>query len=155
MEGGAFMSIACRYGFGADVALEFDATIEKLEELLGNRGFNIATRLRMDDILKEETQESFGRYIIFGACNPEYAGALFKSDPNIGLMMPCNVVVYELKSGGCRVMIKDPVLVMDLSNSPLAIEASIKVKEQLEEIAEEIGNLGKPSLLSRMNPFRN
>jgi uncharacterized protein (DUF302 family) len=127
--------------------------IEKLEEILSRRGFNISTRLRMDDVLKDRVNDSFGRYIIWGACNPEYAKALFTADPNIGLMMPCNVIIYELPEGGCKVMIKDPALVMDLIDKPLAIEASIEVKQQMEEVIEDVIKLEKQSLADRLNPF--
>lgn len=132
------MSDRCRYGFGADVACDFAATTERLEGLLKERGFRITTRLRMDDVLDTDISESFGRYVILGTCNPEYATALFRADPDIGLMMPCSLVVYELKTGGCRVMVKDPARVMDLIDNPLAIEASMKIKEQLEDVIEKL-----------------
>ena len=149
------MADTCRYGFGTKSALGFELLTEKLEEILNRRGFKIATRLRMDDVLNESLHDSFGRYIIYGACNPEYAKALFNTDPNIGLMMPCNVIVYELEQGGCKVMIKDPALIMEMINNPVAIEASIKVKQQMEEIVDEVIKLEKRSLASRLNPFRN
>lgn len=148
------MDDTCRYGFGTDVTLGFDAAIETLEQLLDDRGFRITTRLRMDEVLNECLEESFGRYQILGACNPLFARELFRSDTNIGLMMPCNLIVYEIENGHCRVMVKDPARIMDLIDSPVAIEASMKIKEQLEEIVEIIGKQKSPSLVSRMNPFR-
>ena len=54
------------------------------------------------------------------------------------MLMPCNIIVYELNNGIIRVMIKDPVRVMDLISHPVAIQAAIKVKEQMEEIVEEL-----------------
>jgi uncharacterized protein (DUF302 family) len=149
------MTNICRYGFGTESALGFDLLTEKLEEILNRRGFNITTRLRMDDVLNETLPGSFGRYVILGACNPDYARALFNADPNVGLMMPCNVIVYELQEGGCKVMVKDPALLMDLINNPIAIEASIKVKQQMEEVIAEVLKLEKQSLASRLNPFSN
>lgn len=133
------MGKICRYGFGVDVTSGFEATLETLEKKLNKRGFNITTRLRMDELLCDSLRENFGRYIILGTCNPAYAGVLFNTDPNIGLVMPCNVIVYELPEGGCKVMIKDPARVMDLFDSPVVIEASMQIKEQLEAIAEEMG----------------
>lgn len=132
------MTRRCRYGFGTNVALGFDLTVNKVEELLNLRGFKITTKLRMDDVLNLNSPDSFGCYVILGACHQHYARPLFNADPNIGLMMPCNLIVYELQEGGCKVMIKDPLRVMDLIDSPLAIEASMKIKEQLEEIIEEL-----------------
>ncbi len=132
------MSINCQYGFGCSVDFSFEGTLEKLEQLLDERGFSIHTQLRLHDIVENNANCSFGRYVILGACNPEFAQQLFKADPNIGLLMPCNIVVYELQSGGCRVMVKDPVRIMDMISSPVAIEASIHVKALLEEIIEEL-----------------
>lgn len=93
------MTKTCRYGFGTKVPLGFDLTVNKVEEMLNRRGFQITTRLRMDDILNVDRSESFGRYLIFGACNPHFARPLFNADPNIGLMMPCNLIIYELQEG--------------------------------------------------------
>ncbi len=132
------MSINCNYGFGCSVDFSFEGTIEKIEQLLGERGFRIHTQLKLHDIVGDDADSSFGRYVILGACNPEFAQQLFKADPNIGLLMPCNIVVYELQSGGCRVMVKDPARIMDMISSPVAIEASIHVKALLEEVIEEL-----------------
>jgi uncharacterized protein (DUF302 family) len=132
------MSIDCCYGFGCDVGFEFDETIEKVQQLLKEKGFQIYTRLNLHEIVGEAKHDKFGRYIIIGACNAEFASQLFEADPNIGLLMPCNIVIYELHSGGCKVMIKDPARVMDMISSPIAIEASIHVKCLMEEIIEEL-----------------
>ena len=129
----------CRYGFGAEVKLDYDAAVEKVEGLLNKHGFKVLTRLHVDEIMCSDVQGDFGRYIIFGACNPDLAEKIFMADPDIGLLMPCNVIVYELPEGGCRVMIKDPLRIMDMLEAPEAIEAAIKIKAQMEEIVEELG----------------
>jgi len=135
------MSNPYRYGFGVKVAFGFDLVIEKIELFLDRRGFKVTTRLRMDDVLNYQLTASFGRYIILGVCNPEFARALFDADPNIGLLMPCNLIVYELENGGCQVMVKDPARIMDLMDDPVAIEAAIKIKEELEGVVEELDKL--------------
>lgn len=133
------MSTDCSYGFGCEVATDFEETIKSVEQLLHEKGFQIYTRLRLHEIIERSENDKFGRYIIIGACNPEFAQQLFNADPNIGLLMPCNIVIYELHSGGCKVMIKDPARIMDMISSPIAIETSINVKCLMEEIIEEIG----------------
>jgi uncharacterized protein (DUF302 family) len=138
MSGEIIMPVNCNYGFGCSVDFSFEGTLEKIEQLLGERGFCIHTQLKLHDIVEDEANCSFGRYIILGACNSKYAQQLFMNDPNIGLLMPCNIVIYELQSAGCRVMIKDPALIMDMISSPVAIEASIQIKELLEEVIEEL-----------------
>ena len=129
----------CRYGFGTEVTLGYDAAVEKVEALLNNHGFKILTRLNVDEIMCSDMRDVFGRYVILGACNPSFAKMIFKADPDIGLLMPCNIIIYELPSGVCRVMIKDPLRIMDVLDVPEAIEAAIKIKEEMEEIIEELG----------------
>lgn len=132
------MPVDCSYGFGCEVGFGFDEAIEKVQQLLTEKGFQIYTRLNLHEIVEETEHDKFGRYIIIGACNAEFARQLFNADPNIGLLMPCNIVIYELHSGGCKVMIKDPARVMDMITSPVAIETSINVKCLMEEIIEEL-----------------
>ena len=132
------MSTDCNYGFGCEVATRFEETIEQVEQRLQEKGFHIYTRLSLHDIVGRSDHDKFGRYIIIGACNPEFAQQLFNADPNIGLLMPCNIIIYELHSGGCKIMIKDPARIMDMISSPVAIETSINVKCLMEEIIEEL-----------------
>jgi uncharacterized protein (DUF302 family) len=132
------MPTDCSYGFGCDVDFGFDETIEKVQQLLEEKGFQIYTQLNLHEIVGDSCKNKFDRYIIIGACNPEFAQQLFTADPNIGLLMPCNIVIYEALAGGCRVMVKDPALIMDVIKSPHAIETSINVKCLMEELVEEL-----------------
>lgn len=132
------MPTDCSYGFGCDVDFGFDETIEKVQQLLEEKGFQIYTQLNLHEIVGDSCKNKFDRYIIIGACNPEFAKQLFMADPNIGLLMPCNIVIYEVPAGGCRVMVKDPALIMDVIKSPHAIETSINVKCLMEELVEEL-----------------
>ena len=132
------MATDCSYGFGCEVATEFEETIESVEQRLQEKGFQIYTRLNLHEIIGRTEHNKFGRYIIIGACNSEFAQQLFNTDPNIGLLMPCNIVIYELHSGGCKVMVKDPARVMDMISNPIAIETSINIKCLLEEMIEEL-----------------
>ena len=132
------MPVDCSYGFGCEVGFGFDEAIEKVQQLLTEKGFQIYTRLNLHEIVEETEHDKFGRYIIIGACNAEFARQLFNADPDIGLLMPCNIIIYELHSGGCKVMIKDPARVMDMITSPVAIETSINVKCLMEEIIEDL-----------------
>ena len=132
------MSQNCNYGFGTEIKVDFKATLEKMEGLLQKHGFKIFTRLNLKDIVGDSEITDFGEYLILGACNAEFAKELFTADPNIGMLMPCNIIVYELDSQITRVMIKDPLRIMDLIDSPAAIAAAIKVKEQLEQVIEEL-----------------
>jgi uncharacterized protein (DUF302 family) len=132
------MSQDCRYGFGTEIPIAFEDAITKVEKLLQKHGFKIYTRLNLKDIIGESKIDKLGKYMILGACNVEFAKELFSADPDIGMLMPCNIIVYELNNGTCRIMIKDPVRVMDLISHPVAVQAAMKVKEQMEEIIKEL-----------------
>ena len=90
----------------------------------------------------EAKHDKFGSDIIIGACKPEFARQLFNADPNIGLLMPCNIIIYERHTGGCRVMVKDPIRIMDMISSPVAIETAINVKCLMEELIEDLTKEG-------------
>ena len=132
------MSKNCIYGFGTEIALDYDAVVKKIEQLLSRHGFQIYTRLELREIIGHVLDDHVGRYVILGACNPQFAKDLFLADPDIGMLMPCNLIVYELKEGFCRVMVKDPARIMDLISNPVAIQAAINVKEQMEQVIEEL-----------------
>lgn len=132
------MTENCRYGFGHQVALGFDEAIERVEELLKKHAFGIYSRIDMAEVFGSEQDLPFSRYLIIGACRPDFAARAFRADQNIGLLLPCNIIVYEELSGQVTVMAKDPVHMMDLLNVADAIEAAIKVKDQLEQLIDEL-----------------
>ena len=89
------MSQDCRYGFGKEIPAEFEEALSKVEALLHKHGFQIYTRLNLKDIIGESKIDNLGKYTILGACNVEFAKELFSADPDIGMLMPCNIIVYE------------------------------------------------------------
>jgi uncharacterized protein (DUF302 family) len=132
------MAAACNYGFGANFSIGYQDALARVEQLLAVHGFKIYTRLNLQEIVGDSLRDKMGRYVILGACNPEFAKELFEADPDIGLQIPCNIVIYERRNGQCRIMIKDPARIMDLISSPVAIQAAIRVKEQLEQVIEDL-----------------
>jgi uncharacterized protein (DUF302 family) len=128
----------CKYGFGTEIALDFDETLSRVETLLNKHNFRVFTRMNLKEIVGGEKIDHLGHYVILGACNSEFARELFSADPDIGMLLPCNIIVYEPGNNRCRVMVKDPVHIMDLINNPIAIHAAMKIKDQMEEIIEEL-----------------
>jgi uncharacterized protein (DUF302 family) len=128
----------CSYGFGGNFSISYEEAMSRVEQLLNRHGFKIYTRLNLEAIVGEALRGKLGRYVILGACNAEFAREIFEADPDIGLQIPCNIVIYELEGGKSRIMVKDPARFMDLISSPLAIQAAIKVKEQLEEVIDDL-----------------
>ena len=128
----------CSYGFGGNFSITYEEAMTRVEQLLSRHGFKVYTRLNLEEIVGDALRGKLGRYVILGACNSEFAKEIFQADSDIGLQIPCNIVIYELEGGKSRVMVKDPARFMDLISSPLAIQAAIKVKEQLEEVIEDL-----------------
>lgn len=132
------MNDSCNYGFGKTINLDFAATVERVRTLLGKQGFTVLSTIDLQKDMKTALGISFRRYLILGACNPDFAYRAFSADPNIGLLLPCNVIIYETDDGKIRVMAMDPVHVMELVRKPEAVEVSIEVKKRLEAVLAEL-----------------
>ncbi len=131
------MEYPCRYGIGKKVALDFNQTVSKVVAMLEAKGFRIQFRVDMQEFLSREACVDARPYVILGACKPELARRAFAADPNIGLLLPCRVVVYE-EEGGSRVMAMDPAWLMDLVRAPEVVEVAIAVKEEVEDLVERL-----------------
>ena len=83
------------YGFSRTVDATFDEATERTREALKLEGFGVLSEIRLDEKLKEKLGVDFRRYVILGACNPPLAYKTLQEDINIGLLLPCNVIVYE------------------------------------------------------------
>jgi uncharacterized protein (DUF302 family) len=132
------MSNECTYGFGKIVALSFDEAVARVSGLLRQQGFHILSQIDLQKNLQECLGIDFRKYQILGACKSEFAYQAFSADQNIGLLLPCNVIVYETDEGQVRVMAMDPLHVMELINNPEAIEVTMELKKELEAVMEEI-----------------
>lgn len=84
-----------KYGFVREVPTKFEDAVERTLEALNTEGFGVLSEIRMDEKFKEKLGVDFRKYIILGACNPPLAYKTVQEDINIGLLLPCNVVVYE------------------------------------------------------------
>ena len=83
------------FGFSRTVDTHFDEAIERVRETLKEEGFGVLSEIRLDEKLKEKLGVDFRRYVLLGACNPSLAYKTLQEDINIGLLLPCNVIVYE------------------------------------------------------------
>jgi len=114
------------YGFSKTVDMAFEQAIEKITGELKKEGFGILTEIDVKDTLKKKLDVEFKKYKILGACNPPFAHKALELEENIGLLLPCNVVVYE----------KDNKSVVSVFN-PLIMNVFVDNKE-LSEIAGEV-----------------
>jgi uncharacterized protein (DUF302 family) len=110
---------SCAYGFERHLeGATFDETLDKVTAALKQEGFGILTQIDVKGTLKQKLDVDFRRYVILGACNPPLAYKALSAEPQIGLLLPCNVVVQEAPHGGVTVSIADPHAMFSLSNNP-------------------------------------
>lgn len=128
------------YGFSREVPLAFDDAVERTREALKTEGFGVLSEIRMDEKFKEKLGVEFRKYVILGACNPPLAYQVVQEDVNIGLLLPCNVVVYEADEAGNSVIAAvDAKAMMSVAGeSPRMVTVSNEVGERLLRVIESI-----------------
>jgi uncharacterized protein (DUF302 family) len=101
-------------GIGRTVSLPFDAAVQKIEQALQREGFGVLTRIDVRETLKKKLGVEQAPFLILGACNPQLAHQAIGLQPEIGLLLPCNVVVREVAPGRTRVEAINPDTMMEL-----------------------------------------
>jgi uncharacterized protein (DUF302 family) len=123
----------------AQLELPFERARERVIAALKEEGFGVLTEVDVKATLREKLDADFRSYCILGACNPALAYRALKADLQIGLFLPCNVIVFE-RNGGSEVSILDPVLMLELVQNPdlepVAREARSRLERVIELLAE-------------------
>ncbi len=132
------MGERCRYGFGKSVELDCDSALRKLRGHLEKRGFEILFERELGELWMDGGVRP-ARYVVLGACNPGLASRAYAADPNIGLVLPFHLAVYEDGAGKTNVMVTDPAIFMDLMRRQAAIEMAISMKDELEALMDALG----------------
>jgi uncharacterized protein (DUF302 family) len=101
-------------GIGRTVGLQFDAAVQRIEQALQKEGFGVLTRIDVRETLKKKLGVDQAPFVILGACNPQLAHRALGLEPEVGLVLPCNVVVRELATGQTRVEAMNPDAMMEL-----------------------------------------
>jgi uncharacterized protein (DUF302 family) len=124
------------YGFSIQVKDKFDEAITRVTEALKTEGFGVLTEIDVQKALKEKISVDVRPYRILGACNPPLAHRALTADPDIGLLLPCNVVVREEEDGRVTVGFMDPVAVLKLTGNPQIAELAHEVRAKLERVRD-------------------
>lgn len=122
-----------KYAFGKTVGSGFDQTIEKVTKALAGEGFGILSDIDVAGTLKKKVGLDMPPYRILGACNPQFAHRALEAEPQIGALLPCNVVV-RAQGTGTAVDIMDPLAVMQLVDKPEVAGIAAEVKGRLERV---------------------
>ena len=120
-----------RYGFGKTVNLTFDRALERVTQELQKEGFGVLTEIDVTATLKKKLDKDMPPYRILGACNPPLAHRALTSEPSIGLLLPCNVVVREDDQHEVHVEVMDPNAVLELVQKPEIAQLASEVRKKL------------------------
>lgn len=121
------------YAMPTRIDLPYEKAVEKVTACLKDEGFGVLTEIDVKATLKKKLDVDFRRYIILGACNPPLAHRALNAETEIGLLLPCNVIVYE-EDGGSAVAIADPVAMMEFSGNPALTPIAQEARRRLENV---------------------
>ncbi len=127
-------------GTWRQLPVSFDIAAERLPQALQAEGFGIITHIDLQQTFKTKLAAEFRRYRIFGACNPAFALQAVEADPRAGLLLPCNVVLFERDDGVSELGIIDPVQQLNAPSGPLA-ELAHDISARLARVAQNLGSI--------------
>ena len=125
------------YGISTPTSLSFDEAVERITDELKAEGFGVLTTIDIQKTLKEKIDVDRDRYVILGACNPQLANLAINAEPEIGLLLPCNVIVYE-NEGGTQVAAMDPAAAMGIVGNPGLDQVGSDARERLVRALEKL-----------------
>ena len=128
------------YGFGTTLALPFAETMSKTKAALKEQGFGVLSEIDVQATLKEKINVDFERYVILGACNPQLAYRGLQAEHELGLLLPCNVIVHD-HEGQTRVSIVDPAAMLGVVANPAMREIADEAKTRLERVLTALGGV--------------
>lgn len=126
------------YGFKKTVSRPLNETEEQVRGALEKQGFGVLTRIDLQEKFKQKLGVDFRKYLILGACNPPNAYAALQAEEDIGLMLPCNVVLYEPGEGTTTVAVIKPSVAMSMIDNPPLADLAQKVEDALHQVFEDI-----------------
>lgn len=125
------------YGFKKTTKLPFDRAVEVVTEEMKKRGFGVLTKIDLKEKFKEKLDIEFPNYVILGACNPPLAHKAVLAEEDVGLLLPCNVIVYD-KEGKTVVAIIRPSTAMGMIGNEALKQIATQVEAKLKEVFDSI-----------------
>ena len=129
---------APHYGMSKITLLAFENAVEAITAALKEQGFGVLTEIDVRATLKKKLDVDFRPYVILGACNPPLAHKALQTEPELGLLLPCNVIVYDNGDGTSTVSIIDPLQMLGVVDNPeldpIAQQANVRLRSTLDSI---------------------
>lgn len=126
-----------QYGISKTVDLSFDDAITRITDELRKEGFGVLTTIDVRETFKKKLDVDFPRYVILGACNPPFAYKALLVDDQIGLLLPCNVVVQE-KEGRTVIAAFDPLIMADIISDARMAPIADEVRKRLQRVIDSV-----------------
>ena len=128
-----------RYGLGVTVPLAYDEAVTRTREALAREGFGVLTEIDVRATMKTKLDVDFRPYVILGACNPPLAYKALSAERDIGLLLPCNIVVYAGDADGTSVVTAmDPVEALQLTGRSDIHDMAVDVRQRLERVLADV-----------------
>ena len=126
------------YGMQAKLNVPYDEAVEQATAALKEEGFGVLTEIDVKATLKKKIDADFRRYVILGACNPNLARQALQSQLEVGLLLPCNVIVYETGEGQSVVSIVNPMAMMGVADSEGLNAVAEQANEKLLRVVQKL-----------------
>ncbi len=126
------------YGFDVTIKATMEQAEAKVRAALMEEGFGILTEIDVQKVMKAKLNIDRAGYKILGACNPGFAHKAIEAEPDIGLLLPCNVLLREIDNGEVIVGFMDPNAVLKLVDNPLVHEIAPQVRDILKKVADKV-----------------
>lgn len=126
------------YNFSISLKDNFETAVKRVTEALQQEKFGILNEINVHTVLKTKLNVDLPPYRILHACNPSFSQRLLGKEPDIGVLLPCNVVVREEKDGTTTVIFMDPVPVFELTHNPEVVAIAKEAKEMLMRARDKL-----------------
>ena len=126
------------FGIQKTLDLGFDEALARVPEALKAEGFGVLTEIDVKATLKKKLDVDFRRYRILGACNPPFAHRALQHSLDVGMLLPCNVIVYETDEGKTVVSAVDPMQTMAAQGDPAMRPLAEQVRQKLQRVIDSL-----------------
>lgn len=127
-----------KYGIEKSVNLSYQEAVNKVKAELKKEGFGVLAEIDMKNTVKEKLDEDMNNYLILEACNPTFAFEGMEEEPELGLLLPCNVIVYENDNQVTSVAAINPEKALGMSENKRINEIAQEIKSRLERVIENV-----------------